>query len=466
MKFNVLANHGSTQPVAVRVSPNFQRSGGVVRFDKPPTKEIDMSQIEWTDETWNPIAGCSLHSAGCDNCYAERMSIRQAGMNAKGKLKGSRPQYDGVVDKREWTGLINAAPAHIFNKPLMTKRPTIWFVNSMSDAFHENIDHSVLIDMFEIMNACPHHSFQVLTKRPARAVKLTRELGLEWTSNIWLGASVAENKFAKPFVRELLKVPASVRFISAEPLLEALPHLDVAAVDWVIAGGESGISLGQRPIVPLDGDWVRDLRDRCAFAGTPFFFKQWGAHDANGKRVGKKDAGHELDGMTLWQMPASVFDRTGVKNPQWTRVSKPTMHALANGQIAPKPSQRELVQDAPYILIDPETGHVEPTWDEDEVVLHILTHDQEAAGANPNFGPRPARLRDVRRRLADIMVAALEDHGDQLRLDAADESQLVKAMIEFFRASRTVGFAKIQNGLFDTPDPNVAELLENIGDAA
>ncbi len=114
-----------------------------------------MSQIEWTDKTWNPIAGCSLHSAGCENCYAERMSIRQAGMNAKGKLKGSRPQYNGVVDRGEWTGQINAAPRHIFNKPLMTKRPTVWFVNSMSDAFHENIDHSVLIEMFEIMNECP-----------------------------------------------------------------------------------------------------------------------------------------------------------------------------------------------------------------------------------------------------------------------------------------------------------------------
>ncbi len=304
-----------------------------------------------------------------------------------------------------------------------------------------------------------------MTKRPARAVKLTRELGLKWTPNIWFGASVAENKFAKPFVRELLKVPASVRFISAEPLLEALPDLDVAAVDWVIAGGESGVSSGRRPIMPLDPDWVRDLRDRCAFAGTPFFFKQWGAHDANGVKVGKKDAGHELDGMTLWQMPASVFDQTVVKNPQWTRVSKPTMRALANGQIAPKPSQRELVQNAQYILVNNETGMVETTSDEENMILEVLGGDNLTGGDNPNFGPRPARLRDVRRRLADIMVAALEDSGDQLRLDIADESRLVKAMVVFFRASRTVGFAKIQNGLFDTPDLTVAELLENIGDA-
>jgi len=345
------------------------------------------SAIEWTDATWNPVVGCTRHSAACDNCYAIRMSARQQGMNSGAKLAGTRPQYSGVVKQGDWTGVINAAPEHIWTKPLRTKKPTTYFSNSMSDLFHQNMEDKWIKRAFEIMNRCPQHNFQVLTKRPSRAVAATERLGLNWSDNIWFGASIGENKFAISFVRELLKVPAAIRFVSAEPLITALPDLDVSAVDWVIAGGESGPVSGD--LRPADPDWLRDLRDRCAAAGTPFFFKQWGSHNALGEFVGKADAGHMLDGKEIWQMPASVFDRMSTINPRWTRVASSTVNRAKQGVVALRPYDRDLLRDGEFLLVEPEDGELGTVIATDDAVEHLVhklgaASPDDAAMDNPN----------------------------------------------------------------------------------
>lgn len=323
-----------------------------------------VAAIEWTDRTWNPVAGCSYHHSGCLNCYAVPMAMRQEGMNRGAKLKGTRPQYEGLVDKQvtlpngtvarsHFNGTVNRAGDHIVKMPLRVGKPTTWFVNSMSDVFHENMRDDWLTEIWEIMVACPQHNFQVLTKRPNRARRAIERLGLEMASNIWLGASICENKFAKVMVRDLVACGAAVTFVSAEPLLEALSDLDVAALDWLIAGGESGTS-GLRP---TEEDWVRDLRDRCAEAGTPFFFKQWGHRmvKVGGKtiRLSKEDAGHLIDGEEIWQMPATVFDRMTITNPRWTRIHKKSMKRLRGASVAPTPQQRNLMGGGETVVLDP-----------------------------------------------------------------------------------------------------------------
>ncbi len=269
-----------------------------------------MSSIEWTDRTWNPIVGCDRLSPGCDHCYAIKMANR---------LHTTVPHYAGTIsDGPDWSGVINIAPERIVTEPLRRDRPTVYFVNSMSDMFHEAVRDEWIARFFAIMNACPQHTFQVLTKRPSRMALKTRDLGLSWTPNIWAGASVEEDKYAKPRVRELLKVPAALRFVSAEPLLSALPSLDVGVLDWVISGGESGIQKSVRPSSP---DWHRDLQRRCNAAGTPFFFKQWGAFGEDGVRRSKGDNGHLIDGREVFEMPAAAYDRLPSPDPRWKRIS-------------------------------------------------------------------------------------------------------------------------------------------------
>jgi protein gp37 len=181
------------------------------------------------------------------------------------------------------------------NLPLRTKKPTTFFVNSMSDLFGEGVDDDMIKRVFATMNATMHQ-YQVLTKRPNRALKMADKL--DWTPNIWMGTSIEEDKFVGR-ADLLRKIPAAVRFLSAEPLLSALPLLDLRGIDWVIVGGESGP--GSRPI---SADWARDLRDRCVELGVAFFFKQWGNFGPDGvRRRGKKGAGRELDGQMWEQMP-------------------------------------------------------------------------------------------------------------------------------------------------------------------
>lgn len=355
------------------------------------TKQMTgVAAIEWTDRTWNPVAGCSYHHEGCRNCYAVPMSLRQEGMNnggptLGGKMKNTRPQYAGLVDRKRvlpdgsvathFNGTIRRAGDNQFFLPLAVRKPTTWFVNSMSDVFHENMRDDWLTSIWGTMVACPHHNFQVLTKRPNRARRKIAALGLEMAPNIWLGASICENKFAKVMVRDLAACGAAVTFVSAEPLLEALPDLDVTAIDWLIAGGESG--RGQ--LRPTDVDWVRDLRDRCADAGTPFFFKQWGhavSFDGGKRKVlSKADAGHLIDGEEIWQMPSTVFDRMTISNPRWTRIHKSSVARLRAASAAPLPHQRNLMAKGKIVIIDPID---EDTYERERDTI-VFTDDDDTA---------------------------------------------------------------------------------------
>lgn len=294
-----------------------------------------MSKIEWTEKTWNPIVGCSKVSAGCKNCYAIGMAWRLQ------HIGHSAAKYAGTVEKtsngqRNWTGKINIIEKE-FVKPFTWKKPSMVFVNSESDLFHESVPFQVVRALFGVMSVCEEHTFQILTKRPQRmldffkwlelmdpdwqddpanyAYDLCVEHGIEtgcgsafeteaWPlKNVWLGVSVESQQAANERIPLLLQVPAAVRFLSCEPLLSpvnlthidadgaghteycqinaltgrhtdmARPCADVNKIDWVIVGGESGH--GARPLHP---EWVRSLRTQCQKAGTKFFFKQWGMY--------------------------------------------------------------------------------------------------------------------------------------------------------------------------------------------
>jgi protein gp37 len=259
-----------------------------------------MSAIEWTGKTWNPVVGCRRVSSGCDNCYAIMEAFRKR--TQFGHYSGVTVIVGGRID---WTGIFSVAPTHIFEKPLKMNRPTTFFVNSMSDLFGEGVTDTTIKAVFDIMNRCPQHTFQILTKRANRAARLAPEL--RWTANIWMGVSIEEDKFVAR-ADMLRKIPAAIRFISAEPLVGPLPSLDLTDIDWVIVGGESGRS--RHKIRPMDADWARDLRNRCNGAEVAFFFKQWGNWDENGVwHRSKHQAGRELDGRRWDEMPA--FQATG-----------------------------------------------------------------------------------------------------------------------------------------------------------
>ena len=311
-----------------------------------------MSKIEWTGKTWNPVVGCRRVSPGCDNCYAILESHRKNGMF---------PHYAGVTindaQRVDWTGRYNVAPDHIFEKPVRTTSPTTWFVNSMSDLFGEGVDDATIKRVFAMMNATPHHTYQILTKRPNRAVRIASEL--RWSENIWMGTSIESDKYAGR-ADYLRKIPAAVRFISAEPLLGPLHSLDLTDIDWLIAGGESGRSRDK--IRPMSIDWVRDLRDRCIEAKVAFFFKQWGNYDERGLWHRKKDnAGRELDGRTWDEMPtprASKSVEAGTSNDNerrgWSSILEFRNHLASE----------HALEDAPPVHNDdtPRRSLREPIW--------------------------------------------------------------------------------------------------------
>lgn len=274
----------------------------------------DNSAIEWTDATWNPLVGCEHAGPGCDNCYAARLMLRGLHDTHRG-MSVRRP--DGTV---RFTGEIRLRP-DMLDQPLRWRKPRRIFVNSLSDLFHRDVPVEYIARVFAVMAATPHHTYQVLTKRPQRMAEVLGErssllslrgdgpahflplmvrhmarLGVEadaWPlPNVWLGTSIENDRYAFR-ADHLRRAPAAVRFISAEPLLGPLPSLDLTGIDWLIVGGESGP--GARPMHP---DWVRDLRDRCTESPpcpgrdggehwsstcmcvntdeTAFFFKQWG----------------------------------------------------------------------------------------------------------------------------------------------------------------------------------------------
>lgn len=328
-----------------------------------------MTKIEWTKETWNPIVGCSVVSPGCTNCYAMRQALRLS-------KNPATPHYAGTVEMSRggpvWTGKVALASDKVLTAPLRRRKPTMYFVNSMGDLFHEDVPDDWIDQVFAVMALAPQHTFQVLTKRAGRMReymdaehKVAAQM-LEFCKkgqaplpgtfrwplpNVWLGVSAEDQARADERIPHLLATPAAIRFVSAEPLLgqvdltrqlyEHATGLRTATpnLDWIIVGGESG--KGARPMHP---DWARSIRDQCAAAGVPFFFKQrgewtwtydrdlddldwrlcdmiakdtpngrWmnldGGHGFHGdrvvmmQRVGKKAAGNHLDGRRHLEMP-------------------------------------------------------------------------------------------------------------------------------------------------------------------
>jgi len=230
------------------------------------------SAIEWTEATWNPVTGCTKTSPGCQNCYAERMALRLQAMG--------QPNYR--------RGFEVSLHPRTLRLPLTWKKPQMIFVNSMSDLFHEDVPLDFIHKVFDIMHRARWHCYQILTKRSERLVEL--DPLLPWTPNIWMGVTV-ENAECTFRIGHLRETRAAVKFLSLEPLLSPIPHLDLDGIDWVVVGGESGP--GARP---MERQWARDVRDRCRKVGVPFFFKQWGGVD-------KKKTGRVLDGRIWDQMP-------------------------------------------------------------------------------------------------------------------------------------------------------------------
>ena len=234
-----------------------------------------LSKIEWTETTWNPVTGCTKISHGCKHCYAERMSKRLQAMGMEKYRRG----FEVIVHES------------VLQEPLRWKKPSLVFVNSMSDLFHKTVPTEFVQSVFDVMNQAPQHTFQVLTKRPGRVSQL--DARLDWTPNIWLGTSIESKRWLHR-LDQLKASGARTKFLSLEPLLGPLPDLDLYGIGWVIVGGESGP--GARP---MNADWVREIRDSCVRSEVPFFFKQWGG-------VFKKRTGRVLDDRTWDEMPHAV----------------------------------------------------------------------------------------------------------------------------------------------------------------
>jgi protein gp37 len=241
----------------------------------------DRSAIEWTEATWNPTTGCDRISAGCDNCYALTLSKRLKAMGSAKYQADGDPRTSGP-------GFGVALHEDVLEVPRRWREPRVVFVNSMSDLFHARVPLEYVQQVFEVMRETPRHTYQVLTKRAVRLARVAPQL--EWPANVWMGVSV-ENSDEVARIDELRRVPAAVRFVSAEPLLGPLSGLNLSDIDWLIAGGESG-----RNCRPMNPEWVRGLREQCRQSGTAFFFKQWGGRTP-------KIGGRQLDGREHSAMP-------------------------------------------------------------------------------------------------------------------------------------------------------------------
>lgn len=237
------------------------------------------SPIEWTEATWNPVTGCDKVSPGCKNCYAARMALRLRAM-------GQRNYRNGFE--------VTLQPQTL-SLPLTWKRGRKIFVNSMSDLFHESVPAEYIQQVFAVMNQTPHHTFQILTKRPQRLLEL--DPVLPWADHIWMGVSV-ESAAYRGRIDHLRQTHARVKFLSVEPLLGQITGMKLDGIDWVIVGGESGP--GARP---MQTAWVTDIRDQCVAANVRFFFKQWGG-------VRKHRTGRVLDGRTWDETPHRMLSES------------------------------------------------------------------------------------------------------------------------------------------------------------
>lgn len=247
-----------------------------------------ISEIEWTDVTWNPVAGCTIASSGCSNCYAMRMAARLQAMG--------HPKYLGTTRKSGnryvWTGRVNTDKSSLF-APLEWRRPKRIFVNSMSDLFHPDVPDAFIQLVWNVMAQCPQHHFQVLTKRPDRMAKLFATNSIEIKSNVWIGTSVESNVVAGR-VQHLATIKGATLFISFEPLIAKIEDIDLRGIHWAIVGGESG------PRARLmEEEWVERLYEICRRDDVAFFFKQWGGRN-------KEATGRQLHGRTYDEYPLEL----------------------------------------------------------------------------------------------------------------------------------------------------------------
>jgi len=284
------------------------------------------TKIEWTEATWNPIIGCSKISPGCENCYAEKMAGRLSNIV-------STAHYLRVVEQNVsapfvhrglqiWNGQTHFVESAL-DKPLKRKKPTMYFVCSMGDLFHESVPFEWIDKVMAVIAQTPQHTFQILTKRADRMNKYFErseyDFGYKITPNIWLGVTVENQEQADKRIPILLEIPAAIRFVSIEPMLGQIYLTDfenpfynyidktenINSIDWVICGGETGTKA--RPMHP---DWVRSLRDQCKETNTPLFFKSWGeyapfTHEKGFEmvKVGKKKSGNLIDGKQYRDFP-------------------------------------------------------------------------------------------------------------------------------------------------------------------
>lgn len=238
------------------------------------------SKIAWTEEVWNPVTGCTKISAGCENCYAERMSLRWQRAQPEGKYRNG------------FQLTLHDTP-HYMNLPIRTQKPKVFFVNSMSDLFHKDIPDEFILKVFGIMRRVRRHTFLVLTKRSRRLEEMASEL--HWTKNIWIGVSVETPKYYYR-IDHIRNIPATVRFLSLEPLLAAMPDIPLCNIDWVITGGESGPNARK-----MELEWAQEIRDQCIHLKIPFFHKQ---HGGKSKCKCCKEWGCcKLDGVIWHQKP-------------------------------------------------------------------------------------------------------------------------------------------------------------------
>lgn len=247
-----------------------------------------LSDIEWTDATWNPVSGCRVLSPGCTNCYAMRMAARLQAMG--------HPVYEGVTRKSggrpKWTGKLHLNEAALA-VPLKWRKPRRIFVNSMSDLFQDGVPAAFIERVWAVMSQAKQHTFQILTKRPENMLRIVVDSALPVLPNVWLGTSVESAEF-KSRIDCLRRVPAHIRFISFEPLIGAIGTVDLSGVHWAIVGGESGPRSR-----PMDAKWVEQIHTQCRKQKVAFFFKQWGG-------VNKKATGREFRRQTWDEYPSAM----------------------------------------------------------------------------------------------------------------------------------------------------------------
>ncbi len=241
------------------------------------------TQIEWTEQTWNPTTGCTKVSAGCKHCYAEVMAKRLKAMGANGYQNGFE---------------LSLLPERL-NQPIKRKKPTTYFVNSMSDLFHEDVPFSFIDKVFDVIRQTPQHRYQILSKRENQLLAYFKNRNVP--DNVWLGVSVENIKEGLPRMEVLKKIPAKIRFLSIEPLLEDLGEVDFSDIHWVIVGGESG-----NKARPMKEAWVLNIQAQCDEQNIAFFFKQWGTWGADGIKRNKHKNGKLLNNKIHHTYPISV----------------------------------------------------------------------------------------------------------------------------------------------------------------